>query len=151
MVRDPVSLSKIFPTTSKVWWRRQTNMGTFLYIWWTCPLIQTLLRFMKETFVEMSRTSLTLTPDSLTIYSMLPCSRKSQKFFLLGFYLAATWQLIPRYWKSTSIPQAEAWIRNMHNLQCMEELRTTDTDSKPQLFNTWLLEMLYPPTNLNLV
>lgn len=69
---------------------------------------------------------------------MLPSSIPLQKRTLLRFFLSATRQLIPLFWKTTTTPPLSSWVSIVKDMMRVEEMIALDNDTFDKFKTLWL-------------
>lgn len=87
-------------------WRCQASTGTLLHIWRACPPIYKVWECVICLYNLANDESILNSPECLFYLNSYLELKKS----LLGFFISAVRQVIPRYWKSFIIPSIPEWI-----------------------------------------
>lgn len=107
-----------------------------VHVWWECDRIHPFWKQVSPVFEKIYDDPLQLTPE-IALLSILPGSITSQTCSLLRFFLSAARQLIPLFWKTTTIPTLALWTSTMNDIMRMEEMLALDNDTYEKFTILW--------------
>uniref|UniRef100_A0A8C5M261 Uncharacterized protein n=1 Tax=Leptobrachium leishanense TaxID=445787 RepID=A0A8C5M261_9ANUR len=116
----PLRLFQCVGTADPNCWRCGTELGSYLHIWWTCPLLQTYWKWIRDAIRDVTDITLDLKPQVfLLLLTGQPTTsfRKSVAFRLL---LAARY-LVPRHWRRKTVPSLREWVTQVDEIYRVEE------------------------------
>lgn len=134
--RVPTTLRMMFPANSDTCWRCNSKKGTYLHIWWECDRLLPFWTQIFHIYSEIYDKPLMPSP-TIALLSILPGAVKSQKNSLLKFFMSAGRQLIPRHWKSTTLPSILEWVNEINNIMLMEEMQANVLDKQAKFSYIW--------------
>lgn len=73
----------------------------------------------------------------LVLFSFLPQLLPKAKKSLFCFFLSAFRQLIPRYWKSSTVPAILEWLEILNSIMHMEKLVPENKDTIQKFNGVW--------------
>uniref|UniRef100_A0A803KCX1 Reverse transcriptase domain-containing protein n=1 Tax=Xenopus tropicalis TaxID=8364 RepID=A0A803KCX1_XENTR len=138
----PAKLSKIFPGTSASCWRCGESPGTLLHILWECSEIKKY--WMEILQVCNDKLQLGIRNDPATVllhHNTQPISLYKKS--LTQYALNAAKILIPRKWKSPTLPTINEWTQEMEDICKFEDLHTDSYKAKQNHWATWRLWRIY--------
>lgn len=105
--RTPDLLHKFFPMVS--------DQGTFLHIWWDCPLIQPYWRRMHEAMTTVSLLPLEFSPAQYLLHLSKILRKRYHKS--VAFYMINAARLcLPVHWRSISPPSTKEWVTRINHI-----------------------------------
>uniref|UniRef100_A0A8C5QKS0 Reverse transcriptase domain-containing protein n=1 Tax=Leptobrachium leishanense TaxID=445787 RepID=A0A8C5QKS0_9ANUR len=132
----PTRLHAIYPDVSPDCWRCQGHRGTFLHIWWDCPIIRSFWEVVWTYIKEVTDLDLPFHP-MVALLHVIPLSVDKYVKSVAVHLLNAARALIPRYWKQTSPPTIFDWIDRVEYVRELEELHYTLEQDFDTYFRTW--------------
>lgn len=109
----PSRIAKLAPNYSALCFHGCPDPGTYMHIWWTCPVVQA---FWKAIFTLASRMfELQVPPElSTALLNLRPDILMHKQFKLMIQILPAAKQTIVKAWKSPSLAVAEVTQSKPH-------------------------------------
>uniref|UniRef100_A0A8C5PW05 Reverse transcriptase domain-containing protein n=1 Tax=Leptobrachium leishanense TaxID=445787 RepID=A0A8C5PW05_9ANUR len=117
----PERIHRFQPTSDPLCWRCGSDVGSFLHIWWACPLLNPFWRMVHDGVCTISALEVTF---SATTYLLLhfPTSIKAmRKSAALRLVLAAR-LLIPVHWRTGTVPSKRMWVKEVERLRAVDRL-----------------------------
>lgn len=122
-------------------WRCETEVGTLLHVWWSCPRIQPYWRKIHEV---ISSLPLEFLPGQYLLHlSKIP----SKKYFKsIAMHLINVARLcMPVYWRSAWLSSLKEWALHFDRIATMEELILTSQDKFSSFSAIWEAWITYKP------
>lgn len=115
----PTTLA-IYSLASDLCWRGCGQRGTFIHIWWECPVIKAYWVDIKAWIAQIFGINLPFSPLHFLLHApALPLSHYKRS--TIPYLLNAAKCLIPIQWKSVCVPIHKDWIRNVTETMEAEE------------------------------
>lgn len=140
--RYPTLLRRMYPSTSDCCWRCNAAPGTMLHIWWDCPPLLAFWNSIYALYNNLTGSNISVSPTS-GLLTMLPGPISALKKGLLKHFLTAARTIIPRHWKSTTLPSRAEWLAELNSLMRMENLMAEDKGTTESFFRTWSVWSIY--------
>lgn len=134
--RTPSLLHKFSCSTTNRCWRCDTEEGTLLHIWWSCPVIQTFWRTVHDTITLITSHINDFSPATYLLHLTKTPKRQYLKSLNM-FMINAARQCIPCHWRSPAAPTREEWYRRLNNIEKIEELISISHETLSKFTATW--------------
>lgn len=150
--RVPVSLNKIFPEVPKCCWRCGGSQGTFVHVFWDCPVLRPFWNKVVSIAERVTGVRPLNSPAACLLH-LAPMSIKSYKGSLLAHLLTAAKTAIAALWRQNVPPSLAAWANRVNETRHMEDLTSTIKRTQEKFTQTWLpwLDYLSSPEAVSLV
>lgn len=102
---------------------------------WSCPRAKAFWDRILQICSRITLTNYTNSPE-LTLLSVIPGSISSIKKNILRFALTAGRAVIPRHWRSETVPSIAVWDVEMNNIMRMEV--AADRGNNEKFSQTWM-------------
>lgn len=114
--RTLVVLRKLFPTTSELCWRCQSDKGALVHIFWSCPRIThfwQVVRGIVQKFTDRT------VPDDPAFFLLHASSipERTYKKSMIRHLLDAAKASIPFHWKSLHPPSFGMWVTKVEKIK----------------------------------
>lgn len=138
--RTPLKLHHIYPTVSPQCWRCETETGTLLHIWWTCPKLQPFWKEVHRLIHQITTYAIEFTPAQFLLHH--PSIPKHTYFRSLTMHMVnAAKMCIPDKCRSPDPLSIADWFLCIRKTMEMEELIHQAKDSPStftQIWSCWL-------------
>uniref|UniRef100_A0A8C5M4L4 Reverse transcriptase domain-containing protein n=1 Tax=Leptobrachium leishanense TaxID=445787 RepID=A0A8C5M4L4_9ANUR len=134
--RTPAMLASFNITVSPNCWRCNTEIGTYIHIWWECALLRPFWKTVQNLVRVTTDTTLDFTPHTFLLLQ-LPFSVATLKKSLLLRILLVARSLIPVCWKSTSAPTLKLLVDRLEVLRSNEELALAPAKAAQHFLDVW--------------
>lgn len=121
----PDKIHKWYLQSSELCWRCQSDRGTLLHIWWTCPMIAQYWSGVNAIIKHLTETSWRLDAACCLLVTTFPTQWYRNSKHLLN----AAKSLVPLFWKSTNIPSIRDWLFRIKDICDMAETIAQSNDS----------------------
>lgn len=134
--RTPLTLHHFNPALTQHCWRCQTDIGSLLHIWWTCPKIQLFWKEVHRIITQVTTYTLDYTPEQFLLHhSTIPT--RSYLCSLAMHMVNAAKMCIPCKWRSPDPPTIADWYKRIQKTAEMEELIHKTKDTPTKFTHTW--------------
>lgn len=94
-------------------WRGCGQQGTFLHLWWTCPVIKPFWEAIAPWIEKLTPRPMEFTPLYFLFHGM-PRPMKTYKKSIIPHLLNAAKLLVPRFWKQALFPTLLDWKKEVN-------------------------------------
>uniref|UniRef100_A0A8C5PW08 Reverse transcriptase domain-containing protein n=1 Tax=Leptobrachium leishanense TaxID=445787 RepID=A0A8C5PW08_9ANUR len=102
-------------------WRCDDPRGTYLHVWWECPVISPFWRLVRDTVTTVTDLDLPLTPETFLL-THVRCPVTTFKRSVALPMLMTARLIIARSWRSESPPSYRDWLARMEEVRNQEDL-----------------------------
>lgn len=134
--RVPTMLARIYPSTSDLCWRGCGQRGSFLHVWWDCPLIRPFWEEIKRNVKAILEIDLPLVPVHFLFHLPTILMAKYKKS-ALPHLLNAEKRLIQIHWKGTYVPNHGDWVRRVTDIMEAEQWIATCRNRRDHFEAVW--------------
>uniref|UniRef100_A0A8C5LT01 Reverse transcriptase domain-containing protein n=1 Tax=Leptobrachium leishanense TaxID=445787 RepID=A0A8C5LT01_9ANUR len=119
--RSPAFLHQVYPSHPPHCWRCETDRGTYLHTWWSCPSLTPFWTQVRDAILQITDEDLPLTPECFLLLH-LPFPLKNLKRSVLLLMIFAAQAMIPALWKTTRTPTVQEWITRVEEYRSIDQL-----------------------------
>lgn len=101
------------------------------HIWWDCFSIQEFWQLIFELYCKLVATSTQSSPE-VALLSMIPGPFRSIKKYILRHFLTAARIVIPRHWKSTTVPSLGEWTIELDSKRDLKKILAWELGKEEQ-------------------
>lgn len=134
----PDVLHAIFPNSSDRCWRCQGARGTFLHIYWSCPLLTPYWSTVQQLLARLLDTQVQASPKFFLL-GLSPLKLPTPYKKLVRHILTAARCLIALHWKRSTPPSAEDLYARIKNVEVMERMTARIQDRLEAHNRVWKL------------
>ena len=137
--RTPVVLHRWSEQNTSICWRCGSSQGTFLHIWWDCPVIESFWKEISKWTRHITETTLNLDAACCLLHINHFPYRKYKKS-LTRHMLNAAKSLIPIHWNTKVAPTTKDWLDRIGYIYEMEEtvaIKLERNDIFQKMWSPW--------------
>ena len=134
--RTPDVVHKFSPSVPDRCWRCGKALGTFLHIWWECPLIQPYWQTVHDVTTTVSTLPLEFSSAQYLLHLSKIAKQRYRNSVAIHMINAAR-LCVPVHWRATEPPTVKEWMARIDRIAAMEELISTAHDRISSFTSVW--------------
>lgn len=134
--KTPILMHRINQAIPECCWRCKKEIGNYVHIWFTCPLLVSFWDSLNKIVNEVFHSEVTFTVE-LVMFYLFDVNQADIKSNLCIFFLNAAKILIPRKWLQEKPPTVAEWLLEVQKIQDFEKLKWTLAQDLSKYDNTW--------------
>lgn len=134
--KPPALVALYDPSADGACWKCKSLQAGLLHMWWSCRLLQPFWRLVHDTICNVSDSPPAFSPAPMLLHRTL-LNITDYKNSLDISLLNAAKAIIPRHWKSASVPTVREWLQEIHSLRDIEDLLHGAAGTIDKHFQRW--------------
>lgn len=134
--RTPVKMAQISSEANDKCWRGCGQRGTFLHLWWTCPIIKRFWELVAPWIKKMMTEHIEFGPIQYLFHGMTGPIKKYRES-ITPHLLNAAKKLIPKYWRQDRIPSVIEWRNEVNIIKEAERWVHVVKNQRKKFETTW--------------
>uniref|UniRef100_A0A8C5PDV9 Reverse transcriptase n=1 Tax=Leptobrachium leishanense TaxID=445787 RepID=A0A8C5PDV9_9ANUR len=134
--RSPLLMARISDNGDPSCWRNCSQTGSYLHIWWTCPRIRIYWTLISTLLTKLTDHTPQFNPEVYLLLQVEGSISGLKRSILLRVLLCAR-ALVPRHWRSPSLPSISELVTRVQELRLAEETLVSSDKTRQAFHDTW--------------